>query len=293
MKQTHAYLKMLQEPMVLYFNYHNNVPAPDSDKIIQHYQVLSRVQLGSKGVQMLEYFRLLESNHSQAVDELSDFYYQKIESPATLQAIFNDLDQQLSEIAGKYNTIDFEGRTLRYSTRIVLQVEVGKERCQLSNEESPFYAGMDFSDLTLAHHYQIINTLNEIAEKETGSIESFKQVLKKFDTEPAKDVFYENLPDTVLKQAYEQFAGYLNYQSEDEFVKAVNSLKKIRYSEMYSNHIAYLFYMLLKIHKVKGRSHVLQKLFGVKNKSREQVSEKPILSKIENFLKLFDENFED
>ena len=284
---------MLQESMVLYFNYHNNVPAPDSDKIIQHYHELNRVQLGSKGLQLLEYFKLLETMNSQAVDELSDFYYQKIESPATLQAVFNELDHQLSEIMARYRSIDIQGRMLRYSTKITLQVEVGKERCQLSNDESPFYSGMDFEDLTLAHYYQVINTLNDITKNEESGIDAFRQVLNKLNIEPQKEVFHESLPVDVLKQVYEQFAEYLSYQSEDEFVKAVNSLERIRYSEMYSNHIAYLFYMLLRIHKVKGRSYVLSELFGVKNKSREQVSEKPILTKIDDFLKSFDENFEE
>ncbi len=293
MKETHAYLKMLQEPMVLYFDYHNNVPAPDSDKIIQHYHALSKVRLGNKDLQVLEYFKLLETAHSQAIDELSDFYYEKIESPATLQAVFNDLDQQLSEISERYRSLDIQGRKLRNSTRITLQVEVGKEKCQLTNERNPFYTGLDFSDLTIGNHYQIISTLNEIVEKETSSIDSIRQVLKKFDKEPPKEVFHESLPVGVLKQTYERFAEYLKYETEEEFVQAVNNLEKVKFAETYSNPMAYLFHMLLKIHKIKGRSHVLQRLFGVKNKPREQVSEKPILTKIEEFLKTFDQNFEE
>ena len=292
MKETHAYLKILQEPMVLYFDYYHNVPASDSDKIIPHYHVLSRVQLGSKGLQMHEYFRLLESNHSQAVDALSDFYYEKIESPAALQAVFNDIDQQLSEISAKYRFTNIQGKPLHYSTRIVLQVEEGREKCPWTNEESPFYAGLDFSDLTVNKHFQILRIINQITEREVSDIEAFRQVLNKFDTESPKEVFHESLPGAVLTQVYETFAEYFDYQSEAEFVQAVKNLERIKYTEMYSNHLAYLFYMLLKSHKVKGRSHVLQKLFGVKNKSREQISEKPILSRIDDFLESFDENFD-
>jgi len=292
MKETHAYLEMLEAPMVLYFDYYNNVPASDSDKIIEHYHELSKVYLGSKHLEANQYFSALDTLQNKAVDSLSDFYYERIESPAALQAVFNDLDQQLSEITGKYHTINIEGRSLNYSTRIVLQVEVAKEKSPWTNEESPFYTGLNISELTVNKHFQVLRIINQITEKEVSGIEAFRQVLNKFDTESPKEVFHESLPGAVLTQVYETFAEYFDYQSEAEFVQAVKNLERIKYTEMYSNHLAYLFYMLLKSHKVKGRSHVLQKLFGVKNKSREQISEKPILSRIDDFLESFDENFD-
>ena len=292
MKETHAYLKMLQEPMVLYFDYYNNVPASDSDKIIEHYHVLSKVYLGSKHLEAHQYNAMLDNIQKKAVDGLSDFYYEKIESPAALQAVFNDIDQQLSEISAKYRFVDIQGKPLHYSTKIVLQVEEGREKCPWTDEESPFYAGLEFSDLTVNKHFQVIRILNQITENEASGIDAFRQVLNKLNTEPPKEVFHESLPGDVLTKVYDRFSKYFDYQSKDEFVQAVNGLERIKYTEMYSNHLAYLFYMLLKSHKVKGRSHVLQKLFGVKNKSREQISEKPILSRIDDFLESFDENFD-
>ncbi len=289
MKEVYAYLKMLQDPMGLYFDYHNNVPIPGSDKIIKHYHILSTVTLGNKGLHA-DYLSLLESSKNMAVDILSDFYYEKIRSPDILQTVFHDLDSLLTGISERYRSLDIQGMTIRYSTRIVLQVEVAKEKCQWTNESFPFYTGLDFSDLTVEDHYQIITTLNEISGKEISSIESFRQVLQKFDKEPPKEVFHESLPDAVLKQMYEKFAEYLEYETEEEFVQAVNKLKRIQYIEGYSNHIAYLFHMTLKIHKIKGRSQVLQKLCGVKNKPWEQLSQKPILAKIDDFLKSFDDN---
>lgn len=211
MKETQDYLKLLQDPMVLYFNYHNNVPAPDSDKIIQHYHTLSIVTLRNEGL-CVDYFSLLESCKKQAVDALSDFYYEKIESPGILQAVFNDLNKQLSEITGRYRSMDIQGRILKYSTRIALQVEVAKEKCQWTNESFPFYTGLDFSDLTLKNHYQIIYTLNEITEKESSSIESIRQLLKKFDKEPPKKVFHESLP--VLDHIIVARENYFSFADE-------------------------------------------------------------------------------
>ena len=290
MKAVVDHLNLLNERKTLWFSYYNNVPAPDSDVIIQHYHILDKIILGTQPLSPQEFDELMDKSHKTAITYLTNLYYDNIESPAKLQAIFDDLSIQLPDITERYRVINTKKWDFIYSITYSLQVQTTTEKCKDTGAYIPFYEGFGIEALTLEGHYQIFRTMNELAHNEKKHIESVASLLKKFDKEPPKEVFHDAIPKSVLKDIYAHFHQYLNYESEEEFLIAINNMERIKYVEMYSNHLAYLFYSVLKTKKIKGRSTILFKLFGVKNKPRESLSDKPILQEIDAFLEKYDAN---
>lgn len=288
MKAVIDFLNLLKESLVFYFKYYENIPAPDSDVIIRHFHILERITVGKRSFQAHEYSAFFNDSHKNAIAYLNDYYFDNIDSPARLQAVYNDLSQQLSEVTERYRSIKIRENTLFYSTRVILQVQTASETCELSGIEFPFYEGFGIEGLSYEDHFQIIRDLKEFSEQETEKVESFRSFLQKFDKEPQKKVFYDKIPDALLKKIYDSFAKYFEYDTQEQFVKAINNMEPIKYIDKHSNQIAYLFYEVLKKHQIKGRSHILLSLCGVKNKPREQVTDKPIMKEIDDFLASLD-----
>lgn len=288
MKAVIDFLNLLKESLVFYFKYYENIPAPDSDEIIRHFHILERITVGKRSFQAHEYSAFFNDSHKNAIAYLNDYYFDNIDSPARLQAVYNDLSQQLSEVTERYRSIKIRENTLFYSTRVILQVQTASETCELSGIEFPFYEGFGIEGLSYEDHFQIIRDLKEFSEQETEKVESFRSFLQKFDKEPQKKVFYDKIPDALLKKIYDSFAKYFEYDTQEQFVKAINNMEPIKYIDKHSNQIAFLFYEVLRKHQIKGRSHILLSLCGVKNKPREQVTDKPIMKEIDDFLASLD-----
>jgi sulfur relay (sulfurtransferase) DsrC/TusE family protein len=288
MKAVIDFLNLLKESVVLCFMHYENFPAQDSDEIIRHFHILERITVGKRSFQAHEYTALFNDSHKNTIAYLNDYYFDNIDSPARLQAVYNDLSQQLSEVTERYRSIKIRENTIFYSTRVILQVQTASETCELSGIEFPFYEGFAIEGLSYEEHFQIIRNLKEFYEQETEKVESFRSLLRKFDKEPEKKVYYDKMPDALLKKIYNSFAKYFEYDTQEQFVKAINNMEPIKYIDKHSNQIAFLFYEVLKKHQIKGRSHILLSLCGVKNKPREQVTDKPIMKETDDFLAAMD-----
>ena len=307
MKAVTDYLSFLNEPMTLYFGHYENIPKPislDKDVIIKDLYFVQRTVVGNRSwIHQHEFSKHMEDLQEQAVAYLTEYYYQKIESPAILETVYRDLSQQLSGITEKYQTTNINGYELYYSNRITLQIQTATARCQYSGNEFPSYEIHETEELVKDKHYQIINEINKITEAEKKNIESFKAVLQKYKiidqtviASPAKKRPGQNnkptkIPDNILREIYSKFSQYMQYDTEQEFTEAVNNYEKIKYRKGFSNECAYLFYEVMKILNVHQRKDLLHKYFGTYTKERPE-NDKPILNEIDDYLTTIDENYQ-
>ena len=304
MKAVTDYLSFLNEPMTLYFGHYENIPKPislDEDVIIKDLYFVQRTVVGNRSwIHQHEFSKHMEDLQEQAVAYLTEYYYQKVESPVTLETVYKDLSRQLSGITEKYQTANIAGKEMYYSNRITLQIQTATARCPYSGNDYPDYEIHEIEELTKDGHYQIIREINKITEAEKKSIESFKAVLQKFNitaqpgiASPAKRKPRQNnkptkIPDNILSEIYRKFSQYLQYDTEKEFIDAVVNLRKIKYADGYSNELAHLFWAVMKKLSVYNRKSILEKLFNQPNKPRPE-NEKPILKEIDEYLAIFDE----
>jgi len=222
MRKVFDFISLLKAPMKLYFSHYENVPAPYSDIMISHVHPLDRIEIGTKSwVSQDEFFRFFEDLQEQAVACLTEYYYQNIDSQATLEKIYRDISDQLTEITEKYETTSIAEKELYYSTRVVLQVQTATCLCEYSGTEYPFYERLDIEELSKDEHFQIINKLNTIFKAEKKSIESLRAAIKKFNT--------HNPPETLTKSSETQKKSlYVPESFKIRGASKKNKLTKVR-----------------------------------------------------------------